>query len=78
MNLVSEITAASKEQAQGLQQITRAVMDMDRVVQQNAGNSEESAAASQELRAQAEELNAQVARLAAIVHGNGSRADSIE
>ena len=68
--LVAEIAAASKEQAQGIDQINTAVAEMDKVVQQNAANAEESASASEELSSQAQELNAMVAQLVGIVSGN--------
>ena len=65
--LVAEIAAASKEQAQGIDQVNTAVAEMDKVVQQNAANSEESAASA------AEEMNAMVEQLMAIVGGrNGT------
>ncbi len=68
--LVAEIAAASKEQAQGIDQINTAVAEMDKVVQQNAANAEESASASEELSSQAQELNAMVAQLVSIVSGS--------
>ncbi len=70
--LVAEIAAASKEQAQGIDQINTAVSEMDKVVQQNAANAEESASASEELSSQAQELNAMVADLMAIVGGSSA------
>lgn len=71
--LVGEIAAASKEQAQGIEQITLAVNEMDKVVQQNAANSEENASASEEMSAQGEELRSCVDELVALVGGNGRR-----
>lgn len=50
---VEEITAASAEQARGIEQVGIAVTEMDGVTQQNASLVEESAAASQSLREQA-------------------------
>src|SRR5512140_2827122 len=44
--LISEMAAASNEQAQGIEQINKAVSEMDKVVQVNAANAEESASAS--------------------------------
>ncbi len=41
-DLVSEIAAASSEQAQGIDQINKAVAEMDKVTQQTAANAEES------------------------------------
>ncbi|MFO7931511.1 MAG: methyl-accepting chemotaxis protein [Thermodesulfobacteriota bacterium] len=48
-SLVDGIDAASSEQAQGIEEINRAVADMDRVTQQNAAAAEESAGASREM-----------------------------
>jgi methyl-accepting chemotaxis protein len=59
-DLVSEIAAASQEQAQGIDQVNTAMAQMDKVTQQNAANAEESASASEELNAQAEALRAMV------------------
>ena len=47
--LVSEIAQASKEQAQGIEQINRAMSEMDQVIQSVAANAEESAASSEEM-----------------------------
>ncbi len=72
--LVEEIAAASHEQAQGVEQINRAISELDKVVQQNAASAEESASASQELSAQSTQMKAVVAGLAELVGGgrNGS------
>lgn len=72
-DLVGEITAASQEQAQGIDQVNKAVSQMDQVVQQNAANAEESASASEEMSAQAEQMKSIVAELAGMVGGNGKR-----
>jgi methyl-accepting chemotaxis protein len=61
-DLIAEITAASQEQAQGIVQVNKAVMQMDTVTQQNAAQTEELNSTAQTLAAQAEELSAQVAR----------------
>jgi len=67
--LVSEISAASDEQAKGIEQINRAVTEMDKVTQQNAANAEESASASEELSAQSQQMMDYVNQLTAIVGG---------
>ncbi len=67
--LVSEIAAASSEQAQGIDQVNTAMAQMDKVTQQNAANAEESASASEELSAQAESMNEVVNQLAGLVGG---------
>ena len=43
--LVAEITAASQEQARGIEQVNMAVAQMDKVIQQNAAGAEELASA---------------------------------
>ncbi len=62
--LVAEISHASQEQAQGLDQINQAITQMDQVVQSNAANAEESAAASEQLNAQAQMVREVVVNLA--------------
>jgi methyl-accepting chemotaxis protein len=68
--LVSEIAAASAEQAQGIDQVNTSMAQMDKVIQQNAASAEESASASEELSAQAEQTNNIVAQLASMVGGS--------
>ncbi|HEX7623687.1 MAG TPA: methyl-accepting chemotaxis protein, partial [Anaeromyxobacteraceae bacterium] len=58
--IVAEMNASAKEQAQGIAQVNRAVADMDKVTQQNAASSEESSSAAEELSSQSEELAAMV------------------
>ncbi len=67
--LITEITAATNEQAQGVDQVNTAVAQMDKVTQQNAASAEESASASTELNTQAEQLNGMVQDLIALVEG---------
>jgi methyl-accepting chemotaxis protein len=72
--LVGEIAAASTEQAKGIDQINQAVVEMDKVTQQNAANAEESASASEEMNAQAEEMHAIVSDLVRVIGGaNGEQ-----
>ena len=68
--LVGEIATASREQAQGIGQVSRAVRKMDKVVQQNAANSEESASGAEQMTAQAEKLKVIVEDLGTMVGGN--------
>ena len=55
-SLVQEIAAASREQGMGIEQINKAMMQLDTVVQQNASASEELASMSEELSGQSEQL----------------------
>ncbi len=73
--LVAEIAAASGEQAQGIDQVSKAMSEMDKVTQQNAANAEESASAGEELNAQAEQMQSFVEKLVSMVGGsvNGGR-----
>jgi methyl-accepting chemotaxis protein len=59
--LVSEISAACREQDVGASQINEAIQQLDKVTQQNASASEQMSATSEELAAQAEELQASIA-----------------
>jgi methyl-accepting chemotaxis protein len=59
--LVQEITASSKEQDTGAEQINKAIQQLDQVIQQNASASEEMASTSEELSSQAEQLSDAVA-----------------
>ena len=69
-DLVGEISAASLEQAQGIEQVNKAVSEMDKVVQQNAANAEETASASEEMNAQADQIKEFVGELQSLVHGS--------
>jgi methyl-accepting chemotaxis protein len=54
--LVQEITASSKEQSSGADQINGAIQQLNHVVQQNAGAAEEMASTAEELASQADQL----------------------
>lgn len=59
--LISDISGASDEQAQGIEQVNQAVSQMDQVTQQNAALVEEAAAAAESLEEQAHDLSQAVA-----------------
>ena len=54
--LVTEISLASKDQSQGMDQVTRAVSQMDQVTQHNSALVEEASAAAESLEEQAQTL----------------------
>jgi len=60
-DIIAEITAASQEQASGIDQVNKAIMQMDETTQQNAALVEEATSASQSMKEQARELMGQVA-----------------
>jgi len=72
-DLIAEISAASKEQSSGIDQVNIAITEMDKVVQQNAANAEESASASEEMNAQAEQLREYVGDLVRLVAGKQNK-----
>src|SRR6266702_4476212 len=55
-DIVAEIAAASREQSSGIEQVNKAVMQMDEMTQQNAALVEEATAASQSMADQARDL----------------------
>ncbi len=58
--LVQEITAASKEQDTGADQINKAIQQLDQVIQQNAAAAEEMAATAEELSSQSDQLQSTI------------------
>ena len=54
--LVQEISAASSEQSEGTEQVNSALLQLDKVIQQNASASEEMASTSETLSSQADQL----------------------
>ena len=59
--IMNEITAASEEQTAGIEQVNTAIVEMDRVTQQNAALVEQAAAAADAMREQAGQLESVVA-----------------
>jgi len=55
-DIMSEISGASQEQTQGIEEINRSVVEMDTVTQQNAALVEEASAAAQAMHEQADAL----------------------
>jgi methyl-accepting chemotaxis protein len=59
-SLVDEVNMGSQEQARGMEQIARAVMQMEQVTQRTAASAEESASAGTDLNSHADALRALV------------------
>ena len=72
VELVEKIVAGSSDQAHGIDQISKAVGEMDEIVQHNATGAEESASASQEMTLQADAMTSNISLLADLIHGSGS------
>jgi len=71
--LVNEIATSSKQQTDGLAQVSVAMSSMDKVTQSNASSAEETASSAQELNNQATTLLENVSALMGLVdRGNGA------
>ncbi|UXR63649.1 methyl-accepting chemotaxis protein [Bdellovibrio bacteriovorus] len=68
-DLNTEIAAASSEQTTGIQQISKAMNQLDQGSQANAASSEEIAASSEEISAQAKQMQTMVINLNEVVAG---------
>ncbi|HQA82639.1 MAG TPA: methyl-accepting chemotaxis protein [Syntrophales bacterium] len=77
-DMIDQITVATKEQAEGIEQVNRAVAEMDKVTQQTSATAEESASTASELSAQSEELTKASGVLLSLVEGNTTDGPSHE
>jgi methyl-accepting chemotaxis protein len=68
--LMDEISAASQEQFQGVEQVNDAMGQMEAIILQNTGNADESAGVAEKLSAQSENLKIIVSKLSTIVNGD--------
>ena len=71
--LVGGIATASSDQSRAIDQIQRAVVELDRLVQKNAANAEESSSVSEEMYARSEIMKDQAKELSDVIGGNGHR-----
>ena len=77
--MANEISTACQEQAQGVQEITKAMGQLDQVTQANASTSEEVASSAEELSGQAESLRSAVTILMTTIQGDtGSNSFELE
>ncbi len=67
--LIGEITAATEEQAHGIEQINNAINEVGLITEKNASQSEESSAASQSLYSQTEVLESFVMDMKRVITG---------
>lgn len=68
--LVDQLNLSGQEQSLGIEQITKAIVQLDQVAQQTAAGSEETSSAAWELSAQSETLQGFVTELAGVVNGS--------
>ncbi len=72
--LVKEIAEASKEQAEGINQVNKAMAEVDEVTQRTASEAEASVSAFEEMHACSGELNTYVEELITLVGGDQTKA----
>lgn len=75
--LVDEVHIGSQEQARGIDQVAKAVLQMQTTTQKTASSAEESAAAGEELKSYAEELNSLVMEMRTLVDGDAQHSHTV-
>ena len=68
-SMITEITHASKEQAQGIQEINKAISQLDQVTQQNSAVAQQSSTQAEQLNAEALSLADAVKKLVVFTEG---------
>jgi methyl-accepting chemotaxis protein len=71
-DLVNEIATASRQQTEGITQVSTAMTQMDRVTQSNASSAEETASSAQELSNQSDIMQKNVHNLLSLVEKEGA------
>jgi methyl-accepting chemotaxis protein len=74
---VDDANQSSQEQTRGIDEVAKAIAQIEQVAQRNAANAEETAPSAVELNAQSATLKELVARVTAIV-GGGRRGRTVE
>jgi len=77
-DLANEIASASSEQTSGIQQISKAMNQLDQGAQSNAASSEEIASTSEEISSQAVQMQQLTQQLNVVVSGESSAANAVE
>jgi methyl-accepting chemotaxis protein len=72
MEMSKEVESASVQQDEGINQVNKAIVQFDTVVQNNASSAEETASSAEEMQGQVESLNGVVTGLQFIVSGKAS------
>ncbi len=73
-SLLNEITAASEEQTQGINQVSQAMTQIDQVTQDNMASTEEVAGALEEINGQLGNMKSHVSMLTSLIRG-GNRGE---
>jgi methyl-accepting chemotaxis protein len=67
--LVDDVNLSSQEQTRGVEQVAKAIVQMEQVTQMNATSAEENASSIEEMNAQSETLQGIVEQVAAVIGG---------
>lgn len=67
--LVEEVSSGSDEQARGMDQISKAIAEMDQVTQNGAARAQQGSISARELAAQSQALRTTIQQVAAVVRG---------
>ena len=67
--LMAEIYNASQEQSQAISQVTKAMVQMEVVTQQNASNAQDNACASEDLKTQADNMKRMLQEISILING---------
>ncbi|MCP4351050.1 MAG: hypothetical protein GY795_36755 [Desulfobacterales bacterium] len=67
--LIAEIASTSNEQARDIEQVNRAVAEMDKITRQNASNAEKSASSSEQMNDQVEQMKGFVEEMIGLFGG---------
>ncbi|MEI9977111.1 MAG: cache domain-containing protein [Ignavibacteriota bacterium] len=71
-SLIDQVNLGSQEQAREIAQVSRAIVEMERLTQVTAASAEQSASASERMSAQAEAMKGVISQLAVLVDGKAS------
>ncbi len=71
--LLAEVTASSQQQVQGIDEVSNAMTEIDKVTQDNAGSAEETASAIEEISIQTGQMNEIVTELVELVGGKDKK-----
>ena len=66
---IEEVNVGSSEQARGIEQIAKAITQMEQVTQRAAASSDENASASTDLQQESQRLDGIIAELTTVIKG---------
>lgn len=70
--LLRDIAAASKEQAIGISEVSKAVQELDKLTQHNSADADQASTIARDMESQSGQLNEEIETLVALVRGAGA------